>query len=248
MARVKSILKWFFIIIIFIGIVLFGVIKYLSEDRPQEVPGTNPDAMAQAMLTALNKPAWDSLAYLKWEFMGGHKYLWDKQANKAVVEWGDNQVLLRLDDVDGNAYCNGEAQTGEDKEELIQTAWSYWCNDSFWMFAPFKVYDSGTQRTVAKTDKGLEGLLISYESGGVTPGDAYLWLLDGKNIPTGYKMWTSIIPVKGMYMSWENWKTLKGGAKVAISHKSKLLSFDMKGVEEGDSPESLGYKANIFEF
>jgi len=165
-----------------------------------------------------------------------------------IVEWDENKVLLDLDKVDGIAYKNGTEVTNDQKDKLIQEAWSYWCNDSFWMFAPFKAFDPGTKRTVVKTEKGQKGLMVSYESGGVTPGDGYLWLLGEDNIPTGYKMWTSIIPVKGMYMSWENWKTLKGGSKVAISHKSPLLSFDMKDVEEGESPSSFGYSNTVFEF
>jgi len=248
MSKLKSILKWIIIVLVFIGIVLFATIKFLSEKRPEPIQGENADLLAQSMLQALNKPAWDTLKYLKWEFMGGHKYLWDKQGNKTVVEWDKNKVLLDLNEIDGSVYIEGTAVEGEEKQKLIQQAWSFWCNDSFWMFAPFKVFDKGTSRAVVKTEKGQKGLMITYESGGVTPGDGYLWLLDDKNIPTGYKMWTSIIPVKGMHMSWENWKTLKGGAKVAIGHKSTVLSFDMLGVKEGDSPSALGYTNEIFNF
>lgn len=248
MSKLKSILKWLIIVIIFIGVALFAAVKIMSEDRPDEMEGENADALAQSMLEVLNKPAWDTLKYLKWEFMKGHRYLWDKQGNRAIVEWDDNRVLLDLDKVDGKAYKSEVEVTGEQKEKLIQNAWSFWCNDSFWMFAPFKVFDPGTKRSVVQTKNGQLGLMVTYESGGVTPGDGYLWLLDERNIPTGYKMWTSIIPIKGMYMSWENWQVLRGGAKVAISHKSPLLSFDMKGVEQGESPSSLGYSDSIFDF
>lgn len=248
MSKLKSILKWIIIILVFIAIVLFAAVKFVSEKRPEPLKGENGDTIALSMLEALNKPAWDSLKYLKWEFRGGHKFLWDKQKNKAVIEWEGNKVLMNLNDIDGDAYKNRSKVEGEEKNKLIQKAWSLWCNDSFWMFAPFKVFDPGTSRTVVQTEKGEKGLMVTYESGGVTPGDGYLWLLGDDNIPTGYKMWTSIIPVKGMYMSWESWKTLKGGAKVAIGHKSPVLSFGMLGVEEGDNPSSLGYSADIFNF
>ncbi len=248
MSKLKTVLKWIIIVLIFIAIVLFAAVKFMSEKRPEAIKGENADAMAQSMLKGLNKPAWDSLKFLKWEFTGGHRYLWDKQGNKAIVEWDGNRVLLDLDKIDGLAFKDAIEVADEKKHELIQKAWSYWCNDSFWMFAPFKVYDPGTKRTVVNTEKGQKGLMVTYESGGVTPGDGYLWLLDENNIPTGYKMWTSIIPIKGLYMSWENWKTLKGGAKVAIGHKSKLLSFDMKDVEEGSSPSDFGFSNTVFDF
>ncbi|MEM9545841.1 MAG: hypothetical protein AAGA77_07705 [Bacteroidota bacterium] len=248
MSKLKSILKWLLIVILFVVIALFVAVKVMSEKRPEAIQGENADALAQSMLEALNKPAWDTLKYLKWEFRGGHRYIWDKRGNKAIVDWDDYRVLLDLDKIDGVALKGAMKVPKDQKEELIKKAWAMWCNDSFWMFAPFKVFDPGTSRSVVKTQDGQKGLMVSYESGGVTPGDGYLWLLDERNIPTGYKMWTSIIPIKGMYMSWENWQTLNGGAKVAIDHKSKLLSFDMKGVEEGDSPSAFGFANNVFDF
>lgn len=248
MSKLKTILKWLLIIIVFLGIALFAAVKIMSEKRPEAIKGMDGDKLAMEMLNSLNKPAWDSLKYLKWEFMRGQKYLWDKQNNAVVVEWNDNKVILDLDQIDGVAFKGGQKITGEEKNASIQKAWSIWCNDSFWMFAPYKIFDPGTKREIVKTADGEKGLMVTYESGGVTPGDSYLWLLDDNNIPTGFKMWTSIIPVKGIYISWENWKTIDGGAKLAISHKSPLLSFDMKGVQEGDSPSDLGFSNDIFKY
>lgn len=248
MSKLKSILKWTLIVILVMGLALFAAVKIMSENRPEPIKGADGDALAIEMLSALNKPAWDSLKYLKWEFMRGQKYMWDKQNNKAIIEWGENKVLLNLDKVDGKAYQNNIEVDGNEKQALIQKAWSIWCNDSFWMFAPYKVFDPGTNRTVVETKEGQKGLMVTYESGGVTPGDSYLWLLDENKIPTGFKMWTSIIPIKGIYMSWEKWETFKGGSKLSISHKSPLLSFDMKGVEEGNSPAELGFSNDVFEF
>ena len=248
MSKMKSIIKWLLILIVFIGIVLFAAIKFMSEKRPEALNGENADAMASKMLASINKPAWDTLSYLKWEFMRGHKYLWDKKGNNAVIEWDDKKAILNLDKIEGIAYKKGIQLEGEVKSKMIQEAWSFWCNDSFWMFAPFKVFDPGTSRSIVNTENGEKGLMVTYDSGGVTPGDGYLWLLDENNIPTGYKMWTSIIPIKGIHISWENWKTLKGGSKLAISHKSTLLSFDMEGVEEGDTPSELGYPNDVFNF
>ncbi len=248
MSKLKSILKWIIIFVSFIVIVLFAAVKFMSEDKPKEIEGENADAVAQSMLEALNKPAWDSLKYLKWEFMRGHRFLWDKQGNKAIIDWEENRVLLDLDKIDGLAFKNAVEVPKDQKDRLIQKAWSLWCNDSFWMFAPFKVFDPGTKRTIVKTKKGRRGLMVAYGSGGSTPGDSYLWFLDEDNIPKGFKMWTSIIPIQGIYASWENWKTLAGGAKVAISHKSTILSFDMLGVEEGNSPSYFGYSNTVFDF
>lgn len=246
MSIVKKILKWFLILVLVLVVVGWGAMKYLSEDRPVVMPDSNGDQLANEMLMSLNKQAWDSLKYLKWTFKGGHKYLWDKQNNRALVKWGDNEAFINLDQVDGIARKGGVQLSGDEAKSVINQAWGYWCNDSFWMFAPFKVFDPGTSRSIVKDKDGKEGLMITYESGGVTPGDSYLWFLDENNIPTSYKMWT-FIPLQGMEMSWENWKTLSGGSKVAISHKSSALSFDMLDVEEGNSLQDLGYASDLFD-
>lgn len=245
MKVLSKIVKWVVISVISLVIIGFIAVKVMSEDRPVAIENTDADAVANEMLAALNKPAWDSLNYLKWEFMRGHKFLWDKKNNNALIQWDNNKVILNLDKVSGRAYQDGQQVEKDLENDLIQTAWGHWCNDSFWMFAPFKVFDPGTTRSVVETGDNHTGLMITYESGGVTPGDSYLWLLDDQKMPTGYKMWT-FIPIKGMYMSWEGWITLKGGAKLSTSHNSSTLSFDMKNVAEGDSPSELGYPEDTF--
>jgi len=244
MSILKSILKWLLILIVVLGVSLFVAAKVMSEERPATNATPEADQLAKEMLLAMNKPAWDTLKYLKWEFMGGHKYVWDKQENNVQVSWGENKVLLNLDKVDGLAFQNNVALEGDSKSKMIQSAWSFWCNDSFWMFAPFKAFDRGTSRTIVEQD-GQEMLMVSYDTGGVTPGDAYLWQLGDDKIPTGYKMWT-FIPLKGMYTSWEKWITLKGGAKVATTHRSDLMTFDMKGVEEANDLSAFGLPENLF--
>lgn len=239
------IIKWLAITLVAFGIIAWIAVKVVSEDRPPALAGTDGDALAREMLAAINEPAWDSLKYLKWEFMRGHRYLWDKQDNHAVISWDAHRVVMDLDEVTGVVYTDGTLVAGADADALIQDAWSYWCNDSFWMFAPFKVFDPGTSRAEVAVESG-RGLLVSYESGGVTPGDAYLWILGADMIPTGYKMWT-FIPIQGIHMTWDGWKTLKGGAKVSQSHSSKMLSFEMKDVAEGSSPSELGYDPSVFE-
>jgi hypothetical protein len=145
------------------------------------------------------------------------------------------------------AFENEIKIEGEEKLELIEKAWAKWCNDSFWMFAPYKAFDLGTARSVVEDPDAKYGLMVKYETGGVTPGDSYLWLLDENYIPTGYKMWAKIIPVGGTYFSWEDWITLPSGAKLSINHKKAGFELKMTDVKEVNAPSELGFSNDIFD-
>lgn len=232
------------LVVIVLLVVLFVRIT-MHEGRPTVVDG-NADAMAQKMLQAVDKPAWDTLKYVKWTFPRGHSYVWDKVNNDALVSWDDFTVHLDMDEIDGKAFQNGTELDGEAKAKAIQNAWSIWCNDSFWFSAPYKVFDPGTTRSIATDKDGKQGLLITYESGGVTPGDQYLWYMDDSGMPTGYKMWVKIIPVGGVYASWDDYTVLDGGAKVSQGHVLSIMDMkiDMTDIASGDEWSDLGYESN----
>lgn len=229
-----KIIKRLLIALVLLAIIGAAAMWYISEPKPTGTNTQKGDALALKMLAALNKPGWDTLQVLTWEFPGGHSYIWDKQANKAVISWSDHEVTMLLDDQTGTATTSGVVQTAEQKQKLLDKAWEYWCNDSFWLMAPYKVFDAGTTRTIVPNDS-KDALLVSYKSGGVTPGDAYLWILGDDYIPTAYKMWVKIIPIGGLTFTWEGWKTLPSGAKVATVHKSALFPMELTGVAEANT-------------
>ena len=229
-------------------ILLLVIIIYLTlhEPRPQIVENGDGEALATKMLTAVDKAAWDTLPYVQWSFRGEHHYVWDRIKNDALIEWDDFKVHLDPDEIDGIAYQGDSRLEGDAAQKAIQNAWSYWCNDMYWFAAPFKIRDPGVSLSVAADEDGKEGLLVSYSSGGVTPGDSYLWFLDENGLPTGYKMWVKIIPVGGVYTSWEAWKELPGGAKVATLHQGNadFLKLEITNVKGGFSWSDLGFDSS----
>lgn len=113
---------------------------------------------------------------------------------------------------------NGENYSAEESTAFINTAWNYFNNDSFWLCAPYKLFDPGKERSLVTLKDGREGLMITYTSGGSTPGDSYVWILDDYQMPVAIKMWVSILPIGGMEFTWENYQTLSTGAMVAQDH------------------------------
>jgi hypothetical protein len=217
----------------------------LDESLPEGNAGPKAEALAEEMLNAIGHKAWEKIPFVAWSFRDAHYYVWDKQNHISQVKWEDYEAVIDLNNITGRATKGGEELNEAELNEAVQTAWAYWCNDSFWLNAPAKVKDAGTTRKIVTDDDGIEQLLIQYESGGVTPGDAYLWKLDENYIPTSYKMWVSIIPVGGAEATWEDWVE-KDGAMISTRHKMGPFEIPIGNLEVGDSPEDFGLANDYF--
>lgn len=240
MRYLKLILK------IIVGLIILLLLAFfvLNEKLPTGKKGPEAEQMAQNLLTAVNYAAWDTLPYAQWTFSGRNSYVWDRTNNTALVSWEDMEVHLKMNDVDGIAFQGGQQVTGEAKNALIQKAWSNWCNDSFWFNAPAKIMDPGTERSIVTNDDGSKSLMVTYVSGGVTPGDSYLWSFDDNGMPKSWKMWTKIIPIGGVNTTWDGWITLPGGAKISSSHVMGPMTLAITNIKGGFTWQEMGYDSN----
>ncbi|WP_016989038.1 hypothetical protein [Flavobacterium sp. ACAM 123] len=223
------------ILILIIAVVVFLYFK--STPLPKGEKGARAEALTGKIQAAINQKAWDSTAAVSFSFTGNHHYLWDKKRNLVQVQWGDKKVLYNTQTVEGIAYENDKKLTDTDKTDAIKKANDYFNNDSFWLIAPFKLRDAGTTRSIVIQDD-QEALLITYASGGSTPGDSYVWLVDQNYMPKAWRMWVSIIPVGGLETTWEDWKTFENNLKIATSHKG-LIDLNLENVKTGQSIEEI---------
>lgn len=224
--------------------VITGLI--LHEPRPEGRGGEDADALARRLLAAVDADAWERTGAIRWDFAGRHEHLWDKSRNYARVRWDDTEVLLRLHDQSGIARVGGQTVGGERGAKLREEAHAHWVNDAFWLNPVVKLFDEGTSRTLValEEERADEGLLLTYASGGLTPGDAYLWIPGPDGLPTAWKMWVSIIPIGGVRCTWEGWTTLATGAKVSTRHDCGAFTLELGDVEgaadvitlEGEDP------------
>ncbi len=216
----KKLLKILGIIVAAFILLFIGAYLLYNKPLPEGTSGPEADRLAQKMMAAVGAENLDETNILTWTFKGSHHYIWDRKRNLVEVKGGENKVLLNLDDWQkGKAYDDGKVVTGEELDKKRGKAWELFCNDSFWFIAPTKVMDKGVERAIVKDEDGNDALLVTYTSGGVTPGDSYLWLLDNSGLPKAFRLWVSIIPIGGVKATWEDWKTLGTGLKVATNHK-----------------------------
>lgn len=216
-----------------------------AERRPSGTPGAEADALARDMMEAVNVGAWQRTGAVRWTFRGDREHLWDRQRGLARVQWGEVEALVDLTTRDGVAYESGRRVAGERADKLIARAFAHWTNDSFWLNPVAKLFDPGTERRLVRLGDGSVALLVEYTSGGLTPGDAYLWLPGADGLPAAWKMWTSSLPKGGVRATWEGWVVLATGARVATRHKLALGRVEigdpagaatLAGLEPGTDP------------
>lgn len=208
----------------------FIYIKY-NKELPLGISGEQADILANKMLDALNHDAYEATNYLEWTFKNAHHFKWQKDKNECLVYWEEYKVKVTLKDTSlSQAYVHSFEVKGQQRAELLKKAVDYFNNDSFWLVAPYKVFDPGVKRSIVKQD-GKEALLVTYTSGGSTPGDSYLWELDDNYYPVSYKMWTSILPIDGFPASWSDWTTTESGAQLPTNHKLLFFNLSMGDVK-----------------
>ena len=203
---------------------IFGLI--IHEPLPKGKKGPEANSLAIKMLKKLNFSAYEATQFIEWNFRGTNHYKWDKLNQKVEVSWDDNIVVLNLKNPNKSVVNKGD----ENSSKLIQKALDYFNNDSFWLVAPYKIFDEGTERRIVDYENN-PALLITYTHGGSTPGDSYLWILDETGKPISFKMWVSIIPVGGLEASWGDWTQTKSGTLLPLKHALLGLTIDMGDVK-----------------
>ena len=230
---IKRILK---IVGALLGILILGLLIWawvINEPLPQGKSGTEADALATKMLTALNYESYKQTRYLEWSFRNNtHHYKWDKLKGVVAIKWSDVDVKLILASIEKSiVYEAGKIVEGERKLSLAEKAMDKFNNDSFWLVAPFKVFDNGTTRGIVKLKDGSKELLVTYAKGGSTPGDSYLWKLNPKGFPYAYQMWVGIIPIGGIEATWDDWMVTESGFYLPKSHQFGPLNLALDNVK-----------------
>lgn len=201
------------------GALCIALLATSCASLPRGEPGPAADALAHEIEARVNKDAWDATDVVAFTFKGKRAHLWDKSRGFLRVLNGDDEVYLDLWDRGGYAIHAGTELEGNAAQERLSEAWAWYCNDTFWLNPLVKLFDEGTTRELLTVD-GKRALLVKYASGGVTPGDAYLWIVDDNAEPVAVRMWVSVLPTKGIEFTWEKWVTLPSGARVATLHRS----------------------------
>ncbi|MGB3588676.1 MAG: DUF6503 family protein [Tunicatimonas sp.] len=148
-------------------------------------------AIADSVMQAMGgRKAWDTTHYVAWNFFGSRSLLWDKQSGDVRIEVPRDSAiyLINVNSDKGKVAMGGKEITNADSvAKFVEQGKSIWINDSYWLFMPFKLKDSGVTLTYAGEDTiqggdRAEVLELRFENVGVTPQNKYRVYVD----PTDY--------------------------------------------------------------
>lgn len=231
----------------FICICIAGVIAAIiifNKPVPRGIVGPEAEAYTDSMMAAVNCADWERLRYVTWSYKGKHHYVWDKYYHLAEIHYDDLRILLNLNTLDGIVWKNGVRLSIHEKRKYLAEAWKFWCNDSFWLNPVCKLRDAGVVRRIVKLKNNEKALLATYTKGGVTPGDSFLWFTDENSLPTAWKMWVHLLPIRGLKATWEGWTP--DGIRISTLHHIGPYRIEIQNLKSGTHHTDLGLTRDPF--
>jgi len=175
-----------------------------QDHEENETRGPNPQApgfnlehsdpaaveLADSIMAAMGgRKNWDDTRFISWNFFGRRNLVWDKsKGNVRIESLPDSTIyLLNIHDLTGRVQINGQELTDADSlRKMLARGKSIWINDSYWLFMPFKLKDSGVTLKYLGEDTTLTGLRsnvieLSFNDVGDTPENKYRVFVDLKD-------------------------------------------------------------------
>ena len=165
----------------------------LQDENPAsqgfDLLGSDPKAIALAdsvMLAIGGRKAWDETDMLKWNFFGARRHFWNKKTGDLVIEGLKDSFVIHMNliEMTGTVNLKNNELTKQDSlNKYIQKGKEMWINDSYWLFLPFKLKDSGVtlkylNRDTTSFGEMAEKISLTFEEVGVTPENKYIIYID----------------------------------------------------------------------
>src|SRR5262245_37159898 len=161
------------------------------------------DAVGKELIAAMGgMPAWEKARLFRFDFVvvregkevARFAHAWDRYTGDYRVSGVDKAgapyvALFNVNTKQGRAWVNGVSVDGADKDKRLESAYGRFINDTYWLLAPWKIFDPGVHLTY-DGEKACPGggtcdvLRLSFENVGLTPKDVYwMWVTrDGRHM------------------------------------------------------------------
>lgn len=185
---------------------------------------------------------WNNTEYISWNFFGRRMHYWNKWTGDYRMEYKNTVVIMNLNNEEAKLYIDGAEETHADSlTKFTKFAKSAWINDSYWMFMPYKLKDSGVSLKYVgegKTEDGIDShiLQLTFEEVGNTPENKYhVFVNKSSFMVEQWSFFRKFDDEKPRFINpWKNWKKYgnimlsdsrgkNGHDKIAV-----FTNFDMK--------------------
>ncbi len=161
------------------------------------------DAVGKELIASMGgMPAWEKARQFQFDFVvvkdgkpvAHFSHAWDRYTGDYRLSGVDKAgapftVYLNVNTKAGQAMVNGQPADAEKQKQLLENAYGRFINDTYWLLAPWKIFDPGVHRSY-DGEKPCPGggtcdvLKLSFDDVGMTPKDVYwLWITrDGRHM------------------------------------------------------------------
>jgi len=188
------------------------------------------DAVGKELIASLGgQDAWEKARQFEFTFVVDREgktvarfaHAWDRYTGDYRVTGTDKTgapfaVYFNVNTKQGKAFVNGKPVEGDELSKLLQNGYGRFINDTYWLLAPWKIFDPGVHLVYDGEKPCPDGgvcdvLKTSFEDVGMTPKDVYwLWITrDGRHMV----QWQYVLngaqeePTTAL---WKNWQKFSG--------------------------------------
>lgn len=192
----------------------------MDESDPRAVQLADEVMQAQG-----GRRSWDETRYVSWLFFGKRRHYWDKWTGDVRIEGNDRLVLMNIHSRKGRAWQGGVEVTQPDSlTKLLELGFAWWTNDSYWVFMPYKLKDTGVRlrhlgERRMQDGRPADALELTFAGVGLTPENRYEVCVDKETHLVGewsYYQQASD-PEPRFTMPWDDWRRV-GRIMLAFDH------------------------------
>ncbi|MCB1199029.1 MAG: hypothetical protein KDK41_00180 [Leptospiraceae bacterium] len=193
---------------------------------PSGAAGPQAEELTDKMLEAAGMQQWKQTAAVSFTFSNGDQIFWDKNRDLVEVISDEIKVQLRKSDFKAIALSGEEILQGEKRKEAIDDAWAKFINHTFWLSPMFHARSPGAVREYQDGQ-----LIVKFSSGGVTPGDTYLFMPKSDFKIDKMQMWVDVIPIKGAVAEFLNYTVTETGVPIALTREMSLVNINIENLK-----------------
>lgn len=207
------------------------------------------DSIGRELIAALGgQAAWEKARQFRFDFVveregktvASFSHAWDRYTGDYRLNGTDKtgapfSVYFNVNTKQGKALVNGKPAEGEARDALLKNAYGRFINDTYWLLAPWKIFDPGVHLAYDGEKPCPDGgvcdvLKLSFEEVGLTPKDIYwFWITrEGRQMV----QWQYVLngaqeePTTALWKNWQKFSGVSLSTQKSLVGKPAVIRFD----------------------